>query len=460
MECGAISIETIEQKLGEGVASIVTDVRRIKSAPSRIELYDDVASSAIREWCLAFHDVRANSIEVLSRLDELQNMRMLDPADQQIFALEALQIFAPLGHSLGLNTLATQIEDISFRTLFPASYSATESWVKRMVNAGEEALFSCQRQLLAALDDHPGLVGCLTSGFLIKARTKSLFSVMKKVLRMDKDWAKGGRKLDEIFDLLGMRVIVQPLSSGLSPSEAEAMAKKACYVVSEIAESMWASKEERRKDYIASPKANGYQSLHTILELPINEGTTRDPDDPPPHLPLLELQIRTSLMDEAAEAGEASHSSYKGGLTSSQARQIREWTNQIKRQISSPPDRFLPLPSSSARPLSSLDEADISPATRALFNSMDADKNGVLDLHEIKDQLRELLGGGDMVSTVIEEEAEDSVAALLEFLETEEGVERDGRGMGDLREGLSLQQFNKLVKKVRGLPWQLISSHP
>lgn len=445
VECGSISIETVEDRLGAGVASIIADCLRIKTAPSRVELYDDVASSAIREWCLAFHDVRSSSIEVLSRLDDLLNMSILDPADQQIFALEALQVFAPLGHSLGLGNLASQIEDISFRVLFPQSYSATESWVKRMVNAGEEALFSAQRRLLAALDDRPALVGKLTSGFLIKARTKSLFSVMKKVLRLDKGWAKGSRKLDEIYDLLGMRVIVQPRLD-LPEEEAESLATKACFVVAEVAESMWPSRRERRKDYISQPKENGYQSLHCVLELPPDEYPRGAEDSP---LPLLELQIRTALMDESAEAGEAAHTAYKGGLTSSQAKQIREWTNQIKRKISA--DRYLALPASasvsSSSPLSP-DENDISPATRALFNSFDSDRNGMLDFKEIKDQLRDLLGGGSS----IEEEAEDSAAALLEFLEAEEDAERGcERGSCDPQElaGLSLQQFNKLVKKVR-----------
>jgi GTP pyrophosphokinase len=447
VECGSISIETVEARLGDEVASIITDCLRIKTAPSRVELYDDVASSAIREWCLAFHDVRSSSIEVLSRLDNLLNMSILDLADQQIVALEALQVFAPLGHSLGLGHLSSQIEDIAFRVIFPQSYSATESWVKQMVTAGEEALFAAQRRLLSALDDRPSLVGKLTAGFLIKARTKSLFSVMKKVLRMDKDWAsKGARKLDEIYDLLGMRVIVQPLLDLPAP-EAESLAEKACFVAAEVAESMWPSRRER-KDYISSPKENGYQSLHCVLELSVEEGS-RGSEEP---LPLLELQIRTTSMDDRAEAGEAAHTAYKGGLTSSQAKQIREWTNQIKRKISA--DRtYLSLPTSTLSSLSSLDESDISPATRALFNSFDSDRNGMLDLGEIKDQLRDLLGGGSS----IEEEAEDSVAALLEFLEAEDDAERGcERASFDPQQGLSLQQFNKLVKKVSGASLLLV----
>ena len=145
--------------------------------------------SAMREWCLAFHDVRANVLEIVSRWDDLQHMSALPAADRQIMALEALQIFAPLGHALGLGKISSQIEDICFKAsyfytglikmhaslsvflacdvwvtmlallhilqvIFPASYDTTSTWLRDVIDVAEESLFQCQQQLLSCLDDN------------------------------------------------------------------------------------------------------------------------------------------------------------------------------------------------------------------------------------------------------------------------------------------------------------------
>jgi len=253
---------TILSKLGPEVASLVHDCLRVRTAPQRVELYDDTASSAIREWCIAFNDIRANVVEVVARWDELRASTALPVYERQALALEALQVYAPLGHALGLGAVSAAMEDLCFQALFPDSYAHTSEWLHAVVDPAEDALYGAQQQLLAALEQHPTF-NTLAAGCVLRARTKSLFSMMKKVLRLG-ELGKGGRRREEVYDLLGMRAVVAPRTD-LPPDEAEALAVQACYVVHEVAQQLWRAVPERTKDYIAAPKSNGYRCIHLTL---------------------------------------------------------------------------------------------------------------------------------------------------------------------------------------------------
>ncbi|GAX72693.1 hypothetical protein CEUSTIGMA_g149.t1 [Chlamydomonas eustigma] len=474
VESGDLDVSSIESRLGTGVATIVHDVLRIRTAPERVELFDDVASSAIREWCLAFHDVRANVLEIVCRWDDLQHMSSLPYSEQQILALEALQLFAPLGHALGLGAISSRIEDLSFQVLFPSSYSQTSGWLHDVIDVAEDALFECQRQLLAALDENERFKQ-LAASCVIRARTKSLFSIMKKMLRLE-DLSRGGRQREEIYDVLGMRVIVLPRPE-LPIAESEAMASEACHVVRAVAESLWQIVPGRSKDYILHPKPNGYQSIHLtfLLQRPFTQSTVdkltfvHDVEEGEDSVntseaiqPHMELQIRTQLMDQLAEAGEASHAAYKGGLDSRQAKQLREWTHQLRRQLVSHNEDRLLLPEAvtesggaggdkSGLRLNSkkgwLVEDAVGVAAKSLFSNWDADGNGVLSVEEVQEQLQEL-GAGPHVAAADAE-------ALMFFLSEEEhyssgrrGDSGDGDGSTDSPKGITLEEFARFVKKV------------
>ncbi|GIL83867.1 hypothetical protein Vretifemale_12591 [Volvox reticuliferus] len=114
-DLGVLGAEVIRAQLGPDVAALVHDMLRVRQAPRRIELLDDEGASAVREWCLAFHDVRACVVEVVSWWDELQHLGGLPEFEQQALALEALQIGAPLGHALGLGALSAVMEDTCFK---------------------------------------------------------------------------------------------------------------------------------------------------------------------------------------------------------------------------------------------------------------------------------------------------------------------------------------------------------
>ncbi|GIL56454.1 hypothetical protein Vafri_11819 [Volvox africanus] len=263
-DLGALGSEVIRAQLGSDVAALVHDMLRVREAPRRIELLDDEGASAMREWCLALHDVRACVVEVVSWWDELQHLGGLPEFEQQALALESLQIGAPLGHALGLGALSAVMEDMCLKVLFPESYASTCAWLRGLLDPAEDALFVAQQRLLAALDADPDF-GRLAGGLVVKARTKSLFSVMKKLLHLG-DMARGGRSREELYDLLGMRAVVKP-PDFLPPDEAEAAATKACYIVQDVACKLWRPISSRSKDYIVAPKPNGYQSIHLTLQL-------------------------------------------------------------------------------------------------------------------------------------------------------------------------------------------------
>ena len=243
-----------------------------------------------------------------------------------------------------------------------------------------------------------------------------------------------------------------------------------------MAESLWEQLPGRYKDYIAKPKPNGYQSIHMSMVLP-GQSHYREHDmddgvkdkDSSMFSPCMELQIRTRHMDDLAEAGEASHASYKGGLDSRQVRQLKEWTYLLKQQLvnrhhgklllpPADPKGESASPSPHARSSPSAEDV-VGRAARDLFSNWDLDGNGELTLDEVQEQLRELGAGYD---------AEADAEALISMARDEEvgGSQRgpeapsnggvtsssdagsDDQRAARRRQGITLQEFSRFVKKV------------
>jgi len=221
-------------------------------------------NSTIRDWVLSAYDVRGAVLEVASRWVGLVHIGSLPVYEQQLVALEAVQIYAPLAHALGLGAVAAEMEDAAFRVLFPQSYASTGAWMRSLSLRAHELLHTARSTLADALESDPEFA-TLAAGCELRVRTKSQYSVMRKLLRLD-NLAAGGRRRDELWDLLGLRAIVEPRAD-LPPAQAEAAASAACYRVQELAHMLWGALPGRSKDYIAAPKSNGYQSLHSTLWL-------------------------------------------------------------------------------------------------------------------------------------------------------------------------------------------------
>ncbi|KAK9817892.1 hypothetical protein WJX72_003848 [[Myrmecia] bisecta] len=421
VQLGSLSVAVVEQRLGPIVAHLLHDLIRVRTLPARVDLYDDTAASALRELCLSFYDVRAIVVEVVARLDSL----CAAPPDtprylRQLAALEALQIYAPMGHALGMGRLAVEMEDRCFQDLFPRSYQETSSWLRQEMTVHEDTLERCQAHLLAAVHANPDFMS-MAAGCEVLARTKSLFSTMKKLLRLGA-MAKGGRKREEVYDLLGMRVIVKPRTD-LPMEQAEAEAEKACYIVEKVAHSLWQQHEGRYKDYIREPKENGYQSLHTTVRVPsvtvevhpnAADGYTLDNglgsgSGSADGAVSVELQIRTQSMHELAESGEAAHAAYKGGLDAGQARRLQTWTESLQQSL----QQMAAAPGWQAeggRTASRLWQ-DAEAAAEELFRHLDKNGDGFISHQEMQQVLAEL---------GVQSDASNAAAQLMAFVNTQE----------------------------------------
>jgi ppGpp synthetase/RelA/SpoT-type nucleotidyltranferase len=257
------------------------------------------------------------------------------------------------------------------QVLFPSSYASTARQVLPLSGAATAALDAAAESLRAAAAADPEF-SRLSGGLRLLMRTKSLYSVMRKLLRLE-DPAAGSRRLGQLYDLLGLRAVVlprpAPAGDAAAAAVAEADAVAACYRLQALAHALWAPLPSRSKDYVAAPKPNGYRSLHSTLcisqpsasqlvqqeapeallqqssTLAGGESTTASDSM---QLSYMELQIRTTAMHAAAEGGDAAHAGYKGLLQQQQVRHLQAWTAQLRGRLSAPQQPQLLLGSASA----------------------------------------------------------------------------------------------------------------
>jgi len=255
---GAVSLEQVEGVAGASVAALTHDAARLRALPARGAAHDDASARALRNFCLAFHDARSIAVALAWRLDLMRHSGSLPDWRRQQLALETMQIYAPLSHALRAGEMRDELEDRAFAVLFPKSYAALADWMRERNASDAATLASCEAQLQDALVQD-GRLPTLADSVRVSARRKALFSTMRKLLRGK------GRDKEDVRDLLGLRVVVVPQSSGSDPQLARKRAVDACYVVRDVAHQLWTPASSRDKDYIAHPKSNGYRSLHSTL---------------------------------------------------------------------------------------------------------------------------------------------------------------------------------------------------
>lgn len=293
LEAGAISIYELKDRIGIDTAHLLHESLRVKNISTKVDVLDDETAAALRKFCLTYYDVRALILDLVLKLDMMRHLDYLPRHRQQMLSLEVMKIHAPLAHAVGTNLLSLELEDLSFQYLFPYSYLYVHTWLRSHEGGSKPLIDVYKKQLIHSLNSDP-LLAMMVDDVSVEGRYKSRYSTMKKLLR-------DGRKPEEVYDILGMRVILKP-ASGPNVSE---KGEKACYRARSIIQSLWKELPERSKDYIAMPKASGYKSLHMAVDVS-EEGKSR---------PLMEIQIRTVDMDKVAAGGTASHALYKGGLT-------------------------------------------------------------------------------------------------------------------------------------------------
>ncbi|WP_147633895.1 RelA/SpoT family protein [Treponema pectinovorum] len=268
-EVESVTSEEIEKKFGSTIARIVYDTSRItgmKINASSIQQADN-----IRKMLFAMiDDVRVILVKLADRLDRMRNLKAIDEKKQRLVAAEVIDIWAPLADRLGMQSIKNELEDLSLKYSNPDVFAQ----IKAIVNQKQSERAIYLEKALQAIYKAAEKAGISVS---VSSRAKHFYSIYKKMQKRNVP-ASG------LYDLLALRVICN--------TNAE------CYTLIGIVHGLWKPMEGRFKDYIAMPKANGYQSLHTTV---ICEGRP------------LEIQIRTQEMHNQAEHGVASHWLYKKG---------------------------------------------------------------------------------------------------------------------------------------------------
>ena len=294
-----LSFEDIEARFGLAVRRIVEGETKISKLAVRV--YEDEQAENLRQMLLAMvSDVRIILVKLADRLHNMRTLEHMPAEKQQRIARETLEIFAPLAHRLGISNIKNELEDLSFYYLEPERYEALQRQV-RMRHAEREAYV---KQAIDLLEERLAAEGI---SFEVSGRSKHLYSINLKMQRDNKN-------LDQIFDLMAIRAIIDPpANGGMSDEEKE---KAVCYRALGIVHSLWTPIPGRFKDYVAVPKHNGYQSLHTTVI-----GLRGQP---------IEVQIRTRRMHEVAEYGVAAHWAYKQGLEDpAEVERRLEWMKQL-----------------------------------------------------------------------------------------------------------------------------------
>ena len=297
VEDTALTFEEIEARFGSSVRRIVEGETKISKLAVRA--YEDEQAENLRQMLLAMvGDVRIILVKLADRLHNMRTLAAMPPAKQQRIARETLEIFAPLAHRLGINHIKNELEELAFSYLDPERFQQLSRQV-RMRSAEREAYVEASIKALAARIKAEGLP------YELAGRSKHLYSIHRKMLR-------DGKNLDQIFDLMAIRVILDGAGTGLADDEEKA----ACYRALGIVHSLWTPIPGRFKDYVAVPKPNGYQSLHTTVI-----GLQGQP---------IEVQIRSRRMHEVAEFGVAAHWAYKQGIDDVAEVQKRlSWMQQL-----------------------------------------------------------------------------------------------------------------------------------
>ncbi|SHF07259.1 GTP pyrophosphokinase [Marinitoga hydrogenitolerans DSM 16785] len=275
-----VPIEKIQNEFGLEIARIVDGVTKISNLKlneklNKVDMKSLEKIETIRKMLLAMsNDIRVIIVKLSDRLHNMRTLQYVPHKKQIIKSQETLKIYAPIAHRLGIHKIKAELEDLSFKYLYPDAYDDLKRKLDEKVKNVHDRMEEYKNIISEQLEKH-------NIKATLQGRTKHLYSIWEKMLRKNKSF-------DEIYDVIALRIITE------SPT--------ACYAALGVVHSVWRPVPGRIKDYIAVPKSNGYRSIHTTVIT--NKGES------------LEIQIRDWEMHEESEYGLAAHWAYKEGVDS------------------------------------------------------------------------------------------------------------------------------------------------
>ena len=283
------TLDDLKKHFGQDVALLVDGVTKLGKVPTNSK--EQQQAENVRKILLAMsQDIRVMIIKLGDRLHNMRTLKHRPPDKQRNTALETMNIYAPLAHRLGIRAIQEELEDLSFRYLDPFAYTEIENILENKKEEREAFIEIIKERIKERFMKEE-----FSEPPVISGRVKSIYSIYKKIFMMHKN-------IDEIYDKYAVRVIVRTIPE--------------CYGVLGLIHDMFNPLPNRFKDYIATPKANDYRSLHTTVL-----GTEGIP---------FEVQIRTWDMHETAEYGVAAHWKYKEGISSRDKMEQRlAWVRQV-----------------------------------------------------------------------------------------------------------------------------------
>ncbi len=276
-----ITREEVEKQFGDDIANMVDGLSKISKIMFKSR--EEAQAESFRKMVFAMaRDIRVVLVKLADRAHNMRTLHYMPPHKQQRIARETLEIYAPIAHRLGIQTIKLELEDLSFKYLHPDVYAQIEE--KLAATREEREAYMERVRVLLADAMKEAQIECEVFG-----RVKNIYSIYRKMVRNSVEF-------EQIHDLTGFRMLVDTIGQ--------------CYQALGKVHSMFKPLDSRFKDFIAVPKANGYQSLHTTVFGPDNEQ--------------IEIQIRTREMHAVAETGIAAHWRYKEGRLNLDRKEIED----------------------------------------------------------------------------------------------------------------------------------------
>ena len=283
-----VDVEELSEQFGAEVAAIVDGVSKLDHL--QFTTRAEAQAESFRKMMLAMiEDIRVILVKLADRLHNMKTLDAMPREKQKRIAAETLEIYAPIANRLGMNRIKVELEDLGLRYLYPYRYRVIEKALKRRKGTQRQNVKTISGRIRKALEEE-NIEG------QVLGREKRMFSIYRKMIEKK-------LMLADVADVFGFRIIVDDVST--------------CYRVLGLIHGLYKPMPGRFKDYIAIPRMNGYQSLHTVLFGPKG-------------MPL-EVQIRTTEMDQVAESGVASHWQYKAHDKSAATpqRDARQWLARL-----------------------------------------------------------------------------------------------------------------------------------